>query len=182
MAKTYKHVKLGETETISQNDLNNKISENISNVYQVKEYITIPPRTERIISVYLDSNEEQICLSREIRKDVYVGNCIMKPENSIGTISVLNTSPCAIKLKTINLQIVPLSNYNILNFGECNKDNDRRKRLYDQIDFSHLNGEEEMAIKEIINDFNHIFHLEGDKLTCTDTIIIELKFERMQSQ
>lgn len=58
----------------------NKINELIAHTYRLKEHLTLPARSERIISIIVDSNEEQLCYKKEIQNGVYVRNCIIKPK------------------------------------------------------------------------------------------------------
>lgn len=152
----------------------NKFINEICSIYNMKKFITIPARTERIVSIILDSNEEQICLSREVEKGVYAANCIIRPNaHNVGAISILNTTNKDVHLKEINLEIRFLNNYNVLsltsdeNIGET----ERTKKLLEKIKVNHLNKEEVFSLMEILNKYNHIFHLEGDKLTYTTTVM-----------
>lgn len=149
----------------------NNIVRMITNIYKQKEYITIPARSHRVISVILDSNDEQLCLAKEIKKGVFVGNILMKPVNNIGVIHILNTNSTEIHLNSIELNISPVNNYSILNFSINTNDNTARNtKLFEQIDFNNLNQEETMSLKNILEKYNSIFYLNGDTLSNTNTI------------
>ena len=46
----------------------------------------------------------------------------------------------------------------------------RLRSLRKLLRLQHLNGEERVSIVEICEEYNDIFHLPNDKLTCTPTI------------
>lgn len=168
-AKAYKNIEPNADEILNEKDYNNEIYKNILTVHSLKEYIILPARAESIISILVDTNEEQLCLAREIQENVYVGNCIISPRNNVAVISVLNSSEKDIEIDCINLELTPFSNYNILNF-ESNEENERVKKLFDKIDFNGLNRKEEEALKEILIEYNKIFYLDGDTLSHTSAI------------
>lgn len=170
IAKAYKNIQLNDSDLLTEKEENNEIMNNILSIYAQKDTICIPARSEKIISVIFDSNEEQICLAKEIRHGVHVGNCIVKPVNNIGTISILNTLNTNVELKTINLIIAPMSQYEILKIESNGENESRINKLLERIDFKNLNNEELNSIKQILCDYNEIFYLEGDKLTHTDTV------------
>lgn len=119
----------------------------------------------------VDSNEEQLCCAREIYDNVSVGNCIIKPYNNLAAISVLNSFENDIKITKIDLKLVPLSEYSILNFHENNEnqiDLDRVQRIIEKTNFNDMNDEESEALKQIIYEYKELFYLEGDALTHTN--------------
>lgn len=175
--KLYNNVEVNEEDILSKNELNNNIIKTISTIYEYKNSIIIPARSEKIISIILDSNEEQLCLSREIQYGVYVGNCAIKPENNIGIISILNTTEVDVCFEEIYLEIVPLENYNILNIETMNNENTRINNLLSKVSFENLNEEESMNLKQILCEYNEIFYLEGDTLTHTNSITHKIDLE-----
>lgn len=181
-------------------------------MYKPKQCITIPARSERIVSVLFDNNDDQICLSRETKQGLFVANTIVRPNaHNIGTVGVLNISNKDVHMKEIELEMAPLSEYYILstkdqlnesnfnksnsnksylsksnNQNESNKSNNQNKSINESnnklineriklvlqnIEMSHLNKDEAFSLMNILEKYNHIFYLEGDKLTFTKTIM-----------
>lgn len=149
----------------------------ICSIYKPKEHIPIPARSERIIAIILNSQNEHICLAREVVEGLFVANCLIKPDlNNIGVISVINITNRDILVKDLNLDLRPISDNHVLFLSNKQSTiNDRRiVTLLQSIDTDHLNREEAFSLMEILTKYNHIFHLPGDVLTHTDTVMHEI--------
>lgn len=148
---------LNENETEFGNDLvdneieNNEIYNEIRTIFRTKEHLTLPARSERVISIVLKDNSEQLCTAREIQHGVYVGNCMVKPINNLGVNSILNTREIDIELKEIYLDMKPLSNYNIMSFAKQNETKPRLDEILKKVNLSHLNKEESDSIPQVLN-------------------------------
>lgn len=160
----------GRTNELVNPEIESKIKTAINTVFCTKQIITLPARSERIVSFIIKSNEPQLCAAREIQSGVYVANCVVQPKNNIGVISILNTREIDIFLYEVHLDMRPIGSYNIMSFSKQNETNSRLERLLSKIDMSHLNSEESKAIETILEEYKDIFFLENDKLTFTSTI------------
>ncbi|XP_077264813.1 uncharacterized protein LOC143898889 [Temnothorax americanus] len=60
--------------------------------------VTLKPRSETIIEAITDKNEEGIVQAREMKPGVYIGNCLVKPENHICIVSIINTTDKEIEI------------------------------------------------------------------------------------
>lgn len=133
-------------------------------------YITIPKRSERIVSILIDTHEEMVCKAREIRHGVFVGNNIIKQKNGLATISIINTTTSDVKLEVINLDLAPISQYNILNIQENEEGDNRFEKVLNNINLNSLNGYEKDPLIPILEQYQDLFYLEGALLSHTDTI------------
>lgn len=144
--------------------------------------IQIPSRSEAIIPVRVinDNIDEGIISRKEIKDGLFLAESLVKVNSNNEVItSVLNTTDQEINIEIpeIELKIIDdnFSNINALSRKNINYNSDRLKLLKDTLRLKHLNKEESDSIIEICTEFNHIFHLEGDSLTCTDSIQHEIK-------
>lgn len=170
MNKMFRNQKLNINNALTKKEKNNEIFKALAEIFKRKEHITLPARTERVISIILEEDEEQLCLSTEIMKGVYVGNCLIKPSNNIGVISVLNTRNTDVYINEIYLDLLPLNEFQILSISSDTKSEDRIVTLLNKVDCSHLNNEETESLRDILIEYNSVFYLEGDILSHTDTI------------
>lgn len=132
--------------------------------------IKIPARTEKLLSIELKNEIEYLCKSRQLPNGLLVGNSITKPINGRATISVLNNTEKDVYLQEIDLDLVPLQSYSILNFKEGTDNDIRFDKLLESLDLSHLNSEENNAIQQVIKEFTDIFHMDYDKLSYCDAV------------
>ena len=87
--------------------------------------------------------------------------------------SIVNTNQQqqAVTLLPVDLDIMNESESSLtLTLSAVDASNSRLIRLRNLLRLQHLNGEERVSIVEIREEFNDIFHLPNDKLTCKSTI------------
>lgn len=85
----------------------------------------------------------------------------------------LNISDTDKHVSELSLKMVPLDDYQVFATTReqyLNSD-ERTKNLLENINTDHLNKEEAFSLMEILNKFNHIFYLTGDKLTYSTTVM-----------
>lgn len=178
LSRFYNKTEPKQNEIITNENKCNPIYKAINTIYATKKYITIPARSRRIISVFVKTNNEQISLAQEIQMGVFTGNCIIKAENNIASICVLNATPTDISLNDIQLQLEPLENYDILNFEKVNmKESDRAKKIIELIDMNGLNETEKNELIKLINEYSSIFHLDGEPLSYTSALEYDVKMK-----
>lgn len=140
----------------------------------VFKYI-IPARTEQLLKIRVNTNKESICHSKTLRDNLYLANCLVKPVNNECIISIINSSTEPIEIDNIIPDLEPLENYNILSF-KFNEDpiQNRLQKLESQLKLNHLNSEEHKSILDICREHNDLFFLEGDYLSCTNSVKHEI--------
>lgn len=125
--------------------------------------ITIPKRSEVIIPISLDRQEDRIILNKELQQGIFVSNTII-PAKGICHIKILNTNSEDAKLQHINLDSEPLENYKILNYS-AHHTTVRLEKLLTTINTQNIDEKDKIELLNTIEDYQDIFHLEGDKLT-----------------
>jgi len=120
--------------------------------------------------------------SEEIKPGVFIGSCLVEPEEYTCPISIINTTEESVEITTplITVDEIRVSNRaSILALQETKSENyesiqERKENLRKQLLLEHLNREEKKVVEEICEDFCDIFHLEQDTLTCTIAIAHEI--------
>ena len=88
--------------------------------------------------------------------------------------SILNTNENDIEIETpeLNLEEITIECkiMNVTSNQSNNHSSNRIELLKRQLRLKHLNEEAEHSVFDICKNFSDIFFLEGDTLTCTDTI------------
>jgi len=117
-----------------------------------------------------DKNFLGIIKSEETKPGIFIGNCLVKPEEYACPVSIINITEEPIEIIT---PLVTLSEIQVRNrmsvFTLQTSDNAesiqaRRECLNKQLRLEHLNNEEKKAIEEFCEDFCDIFHLEDDDI------------------
>lgn len=148
--------------------------ENDENLNENSLYpIIIKPRSETIIPVEITNPElkEGIIENQEILEGVYICSSLVKVnKNSVALTSILNTSEKSVKISNIKIPLEPISENNNFNKNINNIDSNRLDLLRKSLRTEHLNKEERNTLVEICEEYNDIFHLDGDLLTCTNTV------------
>jgi len=134
--------------------------------------VTLRARIENIVRVPTNYKGLGLLAKNEILPGVYLTSALTRAENGVCVTSVINTTE---RDQTVELSCIDLEN---LEEGEgaltltpsavANSDSD--SLLRDHLRLDHLNSEERASIVAICEEYNDIFHLPNDKLTCTSKI------------
>jgi len=137
-------------------------------------------RSETIVQAITDKNSLGIIKSEETKPGIFIGNCLVEPEEYACPVSVINTTeePVEITTPLVTLSEMQVSDrMSVLTLQKSDNADSvqaRRERLIKQLRLDHLNSEEKGTIKGICEDFCDIFHLEDDKLTYTTAVAHEI--------
>lgn len=159
-------------------------SDNPSNLPTTNE-ITLAPRSETIVKIQVVNPEieEGICPQVPILDDVFLCPSIVKLiDNRHAITSILNTSEKTVKISQLEIVLEPLPhsedpvyiNKVTSNKSFQNSKSDRLTKISESLRTDHLNNEEKNSLTKICHEYNHIFHLEGDTLSYTDTVMHEI--------
>lgn len=184
---------------LNENNINNVERENMNDKIYGKEnytsngeterneegYVIIEPHCEKVISVNIvgpEISEGIITESKMLAEGVYVCPSIVKVKDSKALTVCLNTTNKEIKLRNVQVEVEPLNIKNemdeIMNINTINSEgkfeSSRLNKLEQTLRTDHLNKEERKSLIDLCKEYNHIFHLEGDKLTATDTVMHEI--------
>lgn len=135
--------------------------------------LEIPARSECTIPVEVGGTIALACLARTCENGLMIGNCVVQPKNGIAPVKVVNNSNKIIKCNTLDLDLQPLSEFDILSF-ESNASVDRIERVLETIQTDHLNTEECDYLRDAIANYSECFHLKGDSLSFCDAVMHKL--------
>lgn len=136
---------------------------------------TLPARSEVVISVTVNVNNQGVIAATELQPGVFVGNSnFVKVINNTCVVSVINITEEAKKIVAPHLKLeeVPKEETDeaclLINTKLLESPLARNKKLENTLQTEYLNAEEKQEIKKICEDFSDIFYLEGDDLTYTN--------------
>lgn len=131
--------------------------------------ITIAPRCEETHWINTIHTTDQVYHPQEICKDVFIAGTIAKPIKGKMPFKILNTGNEAVKINWKEPKSTPASEHFILNYKNSEKSQTERiKKITAEIKLDTLNKEESHELISICKKYQDIFHLDGDKLTCTN--------------
>lgn len=141
------------------------------------------PRSETVIQVdILNSGITQgICPEVVLYDGVYIAKAIVKVDSDNKALTtVLNTRDCEMRINKLKLTLEPFNEKTCSVFLTNNSNQkslarpERLELLKSNLRVSHLNSEEKDSIEKICTEYNDIFFLPNDKLTCTKLIQHEI--------
>jgi len=143
--------------------------------------LTLPARNEVIVQVPVDAGprvQEGVVGRVELLPEVYMAEILVKVENGCIITSIMNTTAEEVELPE---QIVMLEEINDRNTSDAVFLGvmDRKEKRGDQslsqgetviakLRDDHLNEEEKKLLREICFEYQDMFYLPGDKLSCTN--------------
>ncbi|KAL6264214.1 hypothetical protein P5V15_004299 [Pogonomyrmex californicus] len=139
----------------------------------------LTPRSETIIQAVTDRNSIGIVNAVETKPGVFIGNCLVIPEENVCPISVINTTGESVEITTPLVTVDEIKTkdaaYMYTMEVSSNETSDesiqvRKEKLHRQMRTEHLNKEEKKTLHQICEDFCDIFHLEDDRLSYTNVI------------
>lgn len=128
-----------------------------------KSTVVLPARCESIRAFHLKVSEDCVIPNQEIAPGVLIPNTIISSENPF--VQVMNTNP-TVQILPKNIAIVAesLNNYSVYKFQTTSEKPDRRSDLLRSVS-TNANLENEDKFLELIDSFNDIFHMDGDKMS-----------------
>lgn len=155
-----------ETLTITINLKDKEYILPINTKIPTNKTVEIPPRTEIILPIKLNIQEDSVVFNQEIQKGVFLANSIA-PAKGISHVKIMNVNSHAVNIEEFKCTTEKLTNYNILNtHTQTNTyNNERFNKLMKELKLNNLGKETETELKEIFRKYQSIFHLEGEKLS-----------------
>ncbi|KAL4082949.1 hypothetical protein QTP88_029447 [Uroleucon formosanum] len=147
---------------------------------------TIPARSEAIIPIRIlnepiTDSQNILIHAQNINEHIICGNVLNEIKQNQILIAVINPteSPQTVKIPILNelshetFEIVPIK---FTQSKEVPKNaNNRIQLLKENLRCDHMNNEEKESIERLCSEYSDIFFLEGDTLSCTETIQHEIK-------
>lgn len=164
-----------------EQNLNHNEIENFTQNSNSNNCFILKPRSETIVKIEITNGElsEGILPPTTILEGVYLCPSLVKVINkNYALTSILNTTEKSVKINKIALALEQIENHsNIRTFktsSSSNSNSNRLKTITNLLRLDHLNQEEKDSIINICHEFNQIFHLEGDRLSSTNTVLHEI--------
>jgi hypothetical protein len=135
--------------------------------------LTLKARSEHIVNVPTHSEGLGLLSRDEISPGVYLASSLTRLVNGVCATSILNTNETdlTIQLPRVTLESLYTSEGVLtLTATAVSSEDSRLSGLYHHLRLDHLDREERASILTICEEYNDLFHLPGDKLTCTSTI------------
>jgi len=134
------------------------------------------------VQAITNRNKIGIVSSEKTKPGVFIGSCLVEPEEYTCPISVINTTEESVEITTplVTVDELQTSDHaSILALQQAKSENyesiqKRKENLRKQLRLEHLNRKEKKIIEEVYENFCDIFHLEQDTLTCTTAIAHEI--------
>ena len=143
--------------------------------------LTIPARTELIVRLLVSVGShigEGLVEKAEIASGVYLADSLIKVNNVHIITSILNTREQEVELPKPVVNVIELRDNNVgetvligVTEQEKSRDGPRQSRgesVIAKLRTDHLNSEEKKSIHELCFDYQDVFCLPGDKLSCTN--------------
>lgn len=136
-------------------------------------FVTIPARSECVIKIPLNSENDQVITHFEMQPGLYIGNSIVHPEDGQAKTILLNTTEQDIHVSLIDTKfnMEPLDSYDVLNLDYSQDPVEKRlSSLESFLSLDHCNSEEKTHAISLCREYNDLFFLPGDYLTHSDSI------------
>lgn len=159
--------------------------------YQTNELIVpdtdnmkIQARTETLIAIPITEYQEGETLlipAQKISENILCSNTVNQVHQNQILIAVINPTESSVELtqaqkKSITIyKFDEVSVYATQNLPEKSSGLGRLETLREKLNLDHLNQKERESLMPICEEYSNIFHLDGDKLSCTDQIYHEIK-------
>ena len=163
---------------------NTLVLTNHDNKETIKNCYTINARSESIIKIPIKNTEvHNKCIliqKQELSQDLLCSESLTHVKDGYAIISILNISEANKKFtdNEINKLIYNNENdYEILTFNIEMDNNNRIDKIKKLIKVDHMTKNEKETIINICEKYSDVFFLEGDKLTCTNTIEHSIKLK-----
>jgi len=134
--------------------------------------LTLKTRIENIVRVPNSSKGLGLLSKTEFLPGVYLASSLTRAINGGCATGIINTTEIELTIELPCFDLEDLDNKEstlTVTFTAVTGSDCRLSRLRNQLRLEHLNGEERASIVAIYGEYNDIFHLPGDKLTCTST-------------
>jgi hypothetical protein len=133
---------------------------------------TLKARIKNTVGVPTTSKGQSLLHKSELLPGVYLASSLIRAANGICVTSVINTTETdqTIELPCVDLEDLDNSESALsLTFTAIAGSGLRLTSLRNQLTLGRLNNERASSVT-ICEEYNDVFHLPGDKLTCTTTI------------
>jgi len=149
--------------------------------------IEIQARTETLIAIPTTEYQEGETLlipAQKIAESIICSNTVNQVHQNQILVSVINPTESSVVLTQAQMKSISIYKFDEVNVfttqnvPETSNGENRLVALREKVNLDHLNQEERESLMPICEQYSDIFHLDGDKLTCTNQIYHEIKTSR----
>jgi hypothetical protein len=169
---TFTYAGVTITKSLSSNSSGNKQENSGERAGRIR----IPPWPETIVMLPAENGSataEGLVERKELLPGVYLAGSLVKVVNGCVITSVLNTTEKEVKMPEPVVMVTEVDIGDLLILdpkipAECDKT--RYERVLNKLRMYHLNSEERTSLGEICFDYQDVFFLRGDCLSCTSAV------------
>lgn len=131
--------------------------------------IHIPPRTECVLAVQLETENDMLCTARITKEGLIVGNSLMRAVNGVAAIGILNPTSKPIVCDSLDLEVHDMRLFSIVREVNVSQEN-RVDKILDLVSLNGFNEPEKESVLRSIRQYADLFHLKDDVLTYCDAV------------
>jgi len=141
--------------------------------------IILQPRSETLISIPVPDHQEKVTFlvpAQTLSDSILCSNTINQVPNQKIIVAAINPTEFPVQITEQQIRTIKIKKFDEAKVHSIQKEpetvgpGNRIAVLRDAINTEHLNVEERESIVTICEQYSDIFHLEGDKLSCTDAV------------
>lgn len=142
--------------------------------------IFLPQRCEiiRRIPSLTQCQEDSVVCSEEIHPGIFMGNTIVNSQNPY--VKLVNTLEVPVLIENITPTTLPLKNFYVHTSTRNTIPQSRAKILADNIKIDNANPNLKNKLQKLLNEYNDIFHLPGDRLSTNNFYEQKINLEDKQ--
>jgi hypothetical protein len=137
--------------------------------------LTLKARSENLVKLHTPSKGIGLISKQEISPGIYLAESLTREINGLCVISVINTLEEDVTIESPHVQLEERESTDESAFlifsSTIVEDESRLSKFRHDLRTDHLNSEERVSLVKICEEYNDVFHLPGDKLTCTTAAV-----------
>jgi putative intracellular protease/amidase len=110
---------------------------------------------------------------KELQEGVYMAGCLTRVVDGRIITSILNTRDEEIEIVGPIVEMSEIGNEDAVTVASAKsvvKGKSRDERVLEQLRTEHLNSEERKSLQKKCSDYQDVFYLPGDQLSCTNAV------------
>lgn len=119
------------------------------------------------VDLFTKTNSDVICKAKHFKSGAFTVNSVVS--KGINTVQVFNNSdrPIEMPIDELRVEYEQLNRYNVYSIKQKNRKSgsERIGHILDSLQTSHCSKEELKLIKQLVEEYSDVFHVEGDELT-----------------
>ena len=162
--------------TITKSLSNNSSGSKLKNSGERVVCLRIPPQSETIVRLPVETGSttaEGLVERKELLPGVYLAGSLVKVVNGCVITSVLNTTEKEVIMAKSIVMVTGVDTGDPLIPDpkiHAEWDKSRCERVLKKLRMDHLNSDEKTSLGEICFDYQDVFFLPGDRLSCTSAV------------